>query len=483
MSGNRRPVPRAPGGVRVPWWSAMCLLAALGFAVHADPAGAIRPVVVIEVRDMIAPATADLVQRGIAAALEQRAQLVVLEMDTPGGLDTSMRHIVREILSAPIPVATFVAPEGARAASAGTYILYASHIAAMAPATNLGAATPIAIGGGTPAAPREPPESSGSRPGGAEATPAPGGDAAANKALEDAAAYLRSLAQLRGRSESFAEDAVRHGASMSAREALAAKVIDLMAADVPDLLRQLDGRGVLVQHQSQQLATSGAEIVRVAPDWRSRLLGMISQPTIAMLLMLVGVYGLFIEFTSPGFGVPGVAGALCLLLGLYALHLLPVNWAGVALIGLGFVLMIGELLMPSFGALGVGGIVAFIAGGLLMFDRSAPGFGVPVWIIVAGAVLSALVVSMAGGMALRARRRPVVTGREAMTGTRGVVIEAQGTTGLARVHGELWRIRAEEPLAPGTSVIVTGIDGLTLSVRPAPDTHSDLEGDRHDVRH
>jgi len=449
----------------------------------AQSASNARQVVLIELQDMIGPATADLVHRGLAAAADRKVELVVLRMDTPGGLDTSMRQIVREILDAPFPVVTFVAPEGARAASAGTYILYASHIAAMAPATNLGAATPIAIGGARVAVQPESGRGAASAPDAGTKQRQPQGsatpDAAARKQVEDAAAYLRSLAQLRGRNVEFAEGAVREGKSLSATEALAAGVIDLIAADVPDLLDQLDGRTVGVHGKNRQLHTRGAQIETFAPDWRTRILALVSQPTVALLLMMIGVYGLFIEFTSPGFGVPGVAGGLCLLLGLYALHLLPVNWAGAALLGLGIVLMIGELLMPSFGVLGVGGIVAFIAGGVLLFDTGTGDFGLPLWLIVVAALFSAAFVLLVGGMALRARARPVVTGREALPGSGGEVVEADGTSGMARVRGELWRVHADRPLQVGARVTVTGIDGLTLSVRLDPGVDSPTTGDEH----
>ncbi len=468
--------------VRWPWrLPAALLLIAAGALSWAQAPSSARQVVLIELQDMIGPATADLVHRGLAAAAERRAELVVLRMDTPGGLDTSMRQIVREILEAPVPVVTFVAPEGARAASAGTYILYASHIAAMSPATNLGAATPIAIGGGRVAVEAGARRDAGSAAG-ADAQPRePGGttsqDAAARKQIEDAAAWLRSLAQLRGRNVEFAESAVREGRSLSATEALAAGVIDLIAADVPDLLDQLDGRTVQIHGKARELHTQGARIETFTPDWRTRFLGLISQPTVALLLMMIGMYGLFIEFTSPGFGVPGVAGALCLLLGLYALHLLPVNWVGVALLGLGMALMISELLMPSFGALGVGGIIAFIAGGILLFDTGTGDFGLPLWLVVATALVSAAFVFLVGGMALRARSRPVVTGREALPGSYGEVLEADGTSGTARVRGEIWRVRADQPLHPGAQVTVTGIEGLTLAVRLDPGLSSPNKGD------
>jgi membrane-bound serine protease (ClpP class) len=333
---------------------------------------------------MISPATADFVRRGLAQAQAERARLVVLQLDTPGGLDTSMRAIIKDVLASDVAVATFVAPEGARAASAGTYILYASHIAAMAPATNLGAATPVAIGapGGAPGTPpRKPAPVDKERQGSGaptksqddEAGPA---DAMTAKAVNDAAAYIRSLAQLRGRNAEFAETAVRKASSLSADDALAGGVIDVIAVDIPQLLTKIDGREVQLLHGKVKLDLAGAQIRSVEPDWQSKVLTLLSNPTVALLLLTIGIYGLFVEFTSPGFGVPGVAGAIALLLGLYALHLLPVNWVGVGLLLFGAALMIAEVFMPSFGVLGVGGIVAFVFGGLMLIEPGVPGYGI-----------------------------------------------------------------------------------------------------------
>jgi membrane-bound serine protease (ClpP class) len=452
---------------------AILLAALLGALVASAQAPQGGPVIVLPIDGVIGPATADFALRGLAKAQQRGARLLVLKMDTPGGLDDSMRRIIKAILASPVPVATFVAPEGARAASAGTYILYASHIAAMAPATNLGAATPVAIGVApeSPMPEGAPDEDKGDKAGKAgepkTRRPAPASrDAMREKAINDAAAYIRGLAQLRGRNAEFAEQAVLKAISLSSEEAARSRVIDVLAHDIPELLRKIDGREVAVPSGSVKLALAGADVETLDPDWRTRTLGVLSNPTLAMVLLMIGIYGLFVEFTSPGFGVPGVAGAIALLLALYAFQMLPVNWAGVALLALGAILMISEVFLPSFGALGVGGIVAFIVGGLMMFDVDEPAFDVGWPFVVGLALTSAAAIAAFGAFALKARRRPVVSGREDMIGAIGIVESAQGTEGWAQVQGERWRVVSPTPIKPGDRVRVADIRGLTLAVDP-----------------
>ena len=438
-------------------------------AAQAAPA----PVMVLAASGPVAPASADFVVRGIQRAAKEGAQLVVLKLDTPGGLDSSMRVIIKEILASPVPVATYVAPGGARAASAGTYILYASHIAAMAPGTNLGAATPVQIGGlPSPAEPKKPGPKKDGKPAQEDeaqekaAEPAPAPDAMSKKMVHDAAAYMRGLAQLRGRNADWGEQAVREAVSLSAAEALEKKVIDAVAEDVPALLRQLDGRRVRVQGEERVLSTAGAQVVSVEPDWRVRVLAVITDPNVAYVLLLIGIYGLFFEFSNPGFVLPGVAGAICLVLAMFAFQMLPVNYAGLALILLGIAFMVGEAFLPSFGSLGIGGVIAFVIGSVMLIDTEVPGFGIA-WPLIAGVALaSAAFLVFVIGMALKARRRPAVSGREEMIGAVGEMLEDAAGEGLARVHSEIWKVRAQAPLRAGQKVRVTAMDGLTLDVEP-----------------
>jgi membrane-bound serine protease (ClpP class) len=465
----------------------MMLWAREALAQEADEAAdrpAERLALVLDVQGPIGPATRDFVSRSLEKAAERDAALVIIRMDTPGGLDASTRDIIKDILNSSVPVATWVGPAGARAASAGTYILYASHIAAMSPATNVGAATPVSIIGGTPAPEKDPSSGKGGKKKhdqeaaesaeaeveaedeDEEAPAIPGGDAMAKKTVNDSVAYIRGLAEKRGRNADWAERAVREADSITAEKALELGVIDLIAASIGDLLEQADGRVVEVNDREVTLDTGGLVTERLEPDWRSELLAVITSPTIAYLLLLIGVYGLILEGYNPGAILPGVVGAICLLMALYAFQMLPVNYAGLGLIILGIILMIAEVMSPSFGALGFGGIIAMVVGSIILMDTDVPGYTVSRSLIGSIAVAGSLGMMAIVWIAVRARQRPVVSGREELVGAEGVAVEDFAGAGHVYVHSERWNAFAEVPVRENQAVVVTGLDGLTLKVRP-----------------
>ena len=421
------------------------------------------PVVVVDVKGAIGVGTGHLIEEGLSRARSERAGLVVLRLDTPGGLVSATRDVIGAILASPVPVVVFVAPGGARAASAGTYIAYASHVAAMAPGTHLGAATPVQMGappGPTPQPRRDKPETES------------GGGAMERKITNDAVAYLRSLAQLRGRNADWAEKAVREGATLTAEEAAREKVVDLLAGNLGDLLDRLDGRTVRTADGEHVLATRHARVLEVEPSWKSRLLAVVTDPNVAFILLMIGVYGIIFEFWHPGLGGPGIVGAICLLVGLMALSVLPINLAGLGLLALGIGMMAAEAFTPGIGVLGLGGVVSFILGGLFLFDPAGADIDFAVaWPVVVGAALTnALLFVGLLGMILRVRRRKVVTGAEQMIGLEGRVVDWENGRGRIRVHGEVWAARAAAPLAPGAPVRVERRDGLTLHVEPREGT-------------
>ena len=464
-----------------------------------------RLVAAISIKGAIGPATSDYFSRAMEKARAMGASAILVRMDTPGGLSTAMRSIIQDIITAPAPVITYVTPGGARAASAGTYILYASHVAAMAPGTNLGAATPVPLksplpgGGGKP-------KKDGKKDEGKKDTKdakadkdtkdakadkdtkdaktdkdkkdkdkdkasAPAaGDASSRKAINDARAYIRSLAQMRGRNVEWAEKAVSEAASLSSEEALKANVIDLIADNLADLLIKADGRVVKMPAGETKVATKGAIVRDIPPDWRAKLLAVITNPNIAYILLLAGIYGIMFEFYNPGIIFSGVFGAICLVLAFYALHVLPVNYAGVALIILGVAFMAAEAMLPSFGALGFGGIVALAIGSVILIDTEAPGFGIS-WAVIGSVVATSAVISFTVlAMAARAWKLPVVSGAEAMIGAAAKVLDWDGSKGRVRVRSEVWQARADSTFAAGEKVRVTAMDGLVLQVGPAATT-------------
>ena len=435
------------------------LMAAALLLIGLPGISANKVIIQLVIEGAIGPATDDYIERALETSVKSNAELVIIRMDTPGGLDTAMRGIIKNITSSSVPVVSYVAPTGSRAASAGTYILYASHIAAMAPGTNLGAATPVQIGGISPPDAKE--KKKDEKPD-TDST----GNTMKQKVVNDAVAYIRGLAQLRGRNQEWAEKAVREAASLPAAEALKLNVIDIVAIGMTDLLKQLDGRKVVVQDRKRTLRTAGLLIQQIEPDWRSRFLGVITNPNVAYILMLVGIYGLIFEFSNPGAIVPGTVGAIALLLALYSFQLLPINYAGMALILLGIALMVGEAFQPSFGVLGIGGIIAFVMGSIILIDTDVPGFGVDISVIVTFAATSVLIFIFVIGIAIKARQRKVVSGMEQLIDGQATVVNDFDRKGTVNIHSENWNAVSEAPLHKGQQVRVTGIKGLTLEVEP-----------------
>ena len=442
---------------------------------------------VLEINGAIGPATSRYVVRGLEAAHKAGSRVVVLQLDTPGGLDSAMRDIIRAILASPVPVVSYVSPPGARAASAGTYILYASHIAAMAPATNLGAATPVSIGGEPQPEPapvpmpgtapdKDGPSGTGSGsakspPGSGNGTPAASpppvpGSAMERKVVNDAVAYIRGLAELRGRNADWAEQAVRRAASLSATAALQQKVIDVIAPNVPELLIRIDGREVRIDERTVKLATRDLTLVHMKPDWRTELLAVITNPTVAYGLMVIGIWGLLLEGYNPGAVLPGVAGSICLLVALFAFQILSVNYAGLALVVVGTAMIIAEFFFPTYGSLGVGGLIAFVVGSLILFDTDVPGLNVGRPLIAAFATVGGLMIAGIVYLATRDMRRPVATGTESMLGASAEVVADFTGKGRVRYGGELWNARSNAPLHAGELARIVKVEGLTLWVEP-----------------
>ena len=448
------------------------LIAAI-LAVVAVPAQADTNVVVIEIKGGIGVATAEYVLSGIEHAEKSGAELIIIEMDTPGGLMGPMRDIVQGVLNSSVPIATYVSPAGARAASAGTYILLASHIAAMNPTSHVGAATPVALGGGdaTPAQPGE--QSSDDDTDSALRSVT----AMERKTLNDAVSYIRSLAERYGRNEDWAEKAVRDADTLTAHEALEQNVIEFVADDRAELLRLIDGYEIEIDGKTVTLVTTAVVIEAYEPNWRIKILSTIANPEIVLLLGLIGLYGIMYEGWNPGAILPGVVGVICLLLAAYALQLLPVNYAGLVLIIVGIALMVAEAFAPSFGALGLGGVVAFAFGAIMMFDSDVPGFGISIKFVLGLAIVFALAIIWLISYLLRLRKRGAVSGRDSIIGGVGTALQNFTGEGKVWLEGESWSARCEVAVAKGQQVSVRQLDGLVLEVEPVTESNT---GDKRD---
>lgn len=416
----------------------------------------------IDIKGAIGFVTAGQLAKALEQAAAQGSPAVIVRLDTPGGLLTSTREMIHTILASRIPIVMYVAPNGSRAASAGTYLMYAAHVAAMAPGTHLGAATPISL-------------SPSGFPGGPPSKPSPGSDkqsetdpttASARKSVNDAVAYIRSLAELRGRNADWGEKAVREAATLTASAALKERVADVIARDIDELLSQIDGRSVTTAAGEVRLETKERSVVELKPDWKMQLMSAITDPNIALILLMIGVYGILFEFWSPGAIAPGVIGGICLIVALTALAVLPVNYAGLALLLFGVALMVAEAFTPGFGIAGLGGIAAFAVGALFLFDPAQSDIPIAVsWQVVAGmAVLSAAFFAGVMGFAIRARHRPVRTGAEQMIGSAGEVVSWTENAGRVRVDGEMWEAQSNQSFAKGQKVRVVSRMGLTLTV-------------------
>lgn len=425
----------------------------------------------LDLKGPVGPASADYLTRNISGAESAGAEAVILRMDTPGGLDSAMRDIIHKILASRIPVITYVAPQGSRAASAGTYILYASHVAAMAPATNLGAATPVQIGGASPLPGQDKPntQKTADDDGKDENEPETmGNDALSHKVVNDAKAYIRGLAQLRGRNAEWAEEAVTSAASITASQALETNVIDLVAKDLDDLLAQLDGVPIATASGSVTLSADTITLRPVSPDWRTRFLQVVTNPSVAYILLLVGIYGLIFELSNPGIGAGGIIGGICLFTALYALQLLPISYSALGLLLFGLGLMVAEALSPSFGILGLGGIIAFVVGSIMLMDTEVPAFQIALPLILSFAVVSAGLLIMTVSMLLKTRRLEATTGTQTLIDQQTEVTSTHHNHVMVRLQGELWQVHCDQPLSEGDRVRVTGIQGLTLEVIKEP---------------
>ncbi|TGN39393.1 NfeD family protein [Marinobacter confluentis] len=430
---------------------------------------------VLTVNGAIGPATMDYLVRGIEQAEAEGAELVVVRLDTPGGLMESMRSIIKKMLASEVPVVTWVTPAGARAASAGTYMLYGSHVAAMAPATQLGSATPVQVGSAPGMDDSQPGQTDGDQSqaapdSGEDAEKRRGGTAMERKVLEDAVSYIRGLAERHGRNADWAEEAVREAVNLNADDALASNVVDVVAASLPELMTQINGRTVVMAGGERTLNTENIELQRSDPDWRTKLLSVITDPNVAYFLMIIGFYGIVFELANPGSIFPGVIGAICLVLALFAFQVLSVNYAGLALILLGLGFIVGEAFMPSFGILGIGGIVAFVTGSIILMDGSHQDISLPTiggTAVVAAGFILWTVIRFVG-----LRRRPPVSGmensaHEPVTALDSFQPEGDRYRGHVRFSGERWNAVSDLPVDMGDQLEVSAVKGLTVFVTRA----------------
>ena len=446
------------------WLCTLMLLCSSGVFAQS-PGSPPQQAYIISIQGVIGPATADYFKQGLEKAVNANAAFLLVKLDTPGGLDLSMREMIKQIIASPVPVVTYVTPSGARAASAGTYLLYASHVAAMSPATNLGAATPVQLKPAfMPADNKHPLPSTDA--GDTAPDGLTGDDAMMHKVVNDAVAYIRGLADMHGRNADWAEEAVTQAASLTAEAALEQNVIDIVAADQRDLIQQLNGINVTVLGTETTIQTGSLTLVKAEPDWRNKILAVITNPNIAYILMMIGIYGLIFEFANPGSIVPGTIGSICLLLALFSFQILPVNYAGLALLLLGIALMVAEAFQPSFGILGLGGVAAFVTGSVMLIDTELPGYGINMAVVAGITVSTVTFFLIALTMVLRNRHHPIVSGREEMLGMTCTALEDFTETGRVEVHGEHWSAQTTTPLSTGDKARVTAISGLTLSVSP-----------------
>ncbi|WP_245391722.1 NfeD family protein [Salinicola aestuarinus] len=416
--------------------------------------------VILTLNDSVNPATRDYLERGIHHAESAAAAVVIIEVDTPGGQVESLRRLAQTILAAEVPVVSYVTPSGARAASAGTYLLYASHVAAMTPGTHLGSATPVLLGQGS---------ESGEENSAAEEESAGEVSDSRRKRIEDAVAMIRGYAERNGRNPEWAERAVREAANLGAEEALSRNVIDVVATDIDDLLAQLDGRDVMLADGEHRLATAGLDLTREGPAWRTALLSLIANPTVAYGLLLLGFYGLVFELASPGLLVPGVVGGISLMLGLFAFQVLSLDFAGLGLILLGLAMIVAEAFIPSFGALGAGGIAAFSIGSIMLMDGAESSLA---WPLVGGTAAVAAGFLLWGVLRLYQMGRHLPrTGREEIIGASAEALtDFTGGRGKVLLHGERWHARSEAPVARGDALRVIALDGLVVTVAPPKTT-------------